>query len=78
MSNREKLTQGINYKIIEKTKEQRGESGHTELRNAVLLGSQGTAGAAAAAARARSRRKQMASLPLLLFKSSPSPFIGRT
>lgn len=55
MSNREKLTQGINYKIVEKTKEQRGESGHTELRNAVLLGSRGTAGAAAAAARARNK-----------------------
>lgn len=66
------LTQGTNYRIFGKVKEQKGESAvNSEPRNAVLLGSWTPAVPAAPAAKARSRRrKQIASLTLPPFKSS--------
>lgn len=67
------LTWGTNYRIFGKVKEQKGESAvNSEPRNAVLLGSWTPAVPAAPAAKARSRRrKQIASLALPPFKSSP-------
>lgn len=69
---RGKLTQGTNYRIFGKVKEQKGESAvNSEPRNAMLLGSWAPAAPAAPAAKGRSRRKQIASLALSPFKSSP-------